>query len=176
MILFMSKIRFPVAVSSEDHAQLEQWESAHGTPQQVALRCRILLGAIDGQKNQAIANRLNVSRPTVNLWRKRARDLGIGQVWEIAPGRGRPSLSGCDHQRDPAGETKGGDALELSLNGQGEEHQQRYRESVVANAQPQAPSEPNIQTFTRHKILGKNVGCGGPLFESAAEGIGAVFG
>ena len=56
MILFMSKIRFPVAVSSEDHAQLEQWESAHGTPQQVALRCRILLGAIDGQKNQAIAN------------------------------------------------------------------------------------------------------------------------
>ena len=86
----MSKIRFPVAVTSEDHAQqLEQRESAHGTPQQVALRCRILLGAIDGQKNQAIANRLNVSRPTVNLWRKRARDLGIGQVWEIAPGRGR---------------------------------------------------------------------------------------
>ena len=89
MIFFMSKIRFPVAVTSEDHAQLEQWESAHGTPQQVALRCRILMGAIDGQKNQAIANRLNVSRPTVNLWRKRARDLGIGQVWEIAPGRGR---------------------------------------------------------------------------------------
>jgi transposase len=79
VILFTSKIRFPVAVSSEDHAQLEQWESAHGTPQQVALRCRILLGAIDGQKNQAIANRLNVSRPTVNLWRKRARDLGIGR-------------------------------------------------------------------------------------------------
>lgn len=85
----MSKIRFPVAVTFEDQAQLEQWESAHGTPQQVALRCRILLGAIDGQKNQVIANRLNLSRPTVNLWRKRARDLGIGQVWEIAPGRGR---------------------------------------------------------------------------------------
>ena len=25
----------------------------------------------------------------MNLWRKRVRDLGIGQVWKIAPGRGR---------------------------------------------------------------------------------------
>jgi len=89
MIDFMSKIRFPVAVTSQDQAQLEQWESAHGTPQQVALRCRIVLCAIDGQQNQAIADCLKVSRPTVNLWRKRVRDLGIGQVWEIAPGRGR---------------------------------------------------------------------------------------
>jgi len=89
MIDFMSKSLFPVAVTSEDQAQLEQWESAHGTPQQVALRCRIILGAIDGERNQLIANRLKVSRPTVNLWRKRVRDLGIGQVWEIAPGRGR---------------------------------------------------------------------------------------
>ena len=89
MIDFMSKIRFPVAVTSEDQAQLEQWESAHGTPQQVALRCRIILGAIDGQQNQLIADRLKVSRPTVNPWRKRVRDLGIGQIWEIASGRGR---------------------------------------------------------------------------------------
>jgi len=89
MIDFMSKIRFPVALTSQEQAQLEQWESAHGTPQQVALRCRIVLCAIDGQQNKAIADHLEVSRPTVNLWRKRVRDFGIGQVWEIAPGRGR---------------------------------------------------------------------------------------
>jgi transposase len=89
MIDFMSKIRFPVVVTSQEQAQLEQWESAHGTPQQVALRCRIVLCAINGQQNKAIADRLKVSRPTVNLWRKRVRDLGVGQVWEIAPGRGR---------------------------------------------------------------------------------------
>ena len=89
MINFMSKIRFPVVVTSQEQAQLEQWESAHGTPQQVALRCRIVLCAIDGQQNKAIADHLKVSRPTVNLWRKRVRDLGVGQVWEIAPGRGR---------------------------------------------------------------------------------------
>jgi transposase len=89
MIRFMSKTSFPVALSSADQGQLEQWESAHGTPQQVALRCRIVLGALAGEPNQAMAARLQVSRPTVNLWRKRVRDLGIGQVWEIAPGRGR---------------------------------------------------------------------------------------
>jgi FixJ family two-component response regulator len=81
MFDFMSKIRFPVAVTSQEQSQLEQWESAHGTPQQVALRCRIVLCAINGQQNKAIADRLKVSRPTVNLWRKRVRDLGIGQVF-----------------------------------------------------------------------------------------------
>ena len=85
----MRKTSFPILLSPSDQAQLEQWESAHGTPQQVALRCRIVLGAFAGQPNQAMAARLQVSRPTVNLWRKRVRDLGIGQVWEIAPGRGR---------------------------------------------------------------------------------------
>src|ERR1700746_2893032 len=32
---------------------------------------------------------LGVSRPTVQLWRKRVHEQGIGEVWEIAPGRGR---------------------------------------------------------------------------------------
>ncbi len=76
-------------LSPSDQAQLEQWESAHGTPQQVALRCRIVLAAFAGQQNKAMAAHLQVSRPTVNLWRKRVRDLGIDQVWEIATGRGR---------------------------------------------------------------------------------------
>ncbi len=46
----MPKIRFPVVVTSSDQAQLKQWESAHGTPQQVALRCRIILSAIAGEQ------------------------------------------------------------------------------------------------------------------------------
>ena len=72
--------------------QLKQWESSHGTPQQVALRCRIILGALAGQDNAAIAAELEVSRPTVQLWRKRVREQGIGAVWKIAPGRGRKPL------------------------------------------------------------------------------------
>ena len=85
----MRKAIFEITVGPSERAQLEQWESAQGTPQQVALRCRIILMALAGEQNQTIAARLGVSRPTVNLWRRRGRDSGIGEVWEIAPGRGR---------------------------------------------------------------------------------------
>src|SRR5437879_900319 len=47
------------------------------------------LRAVAGQQNVAIAAGLGVSRPTVQLWRKRVHEQGIGKVWEIAPGRGR---------------------------------------------------------------------------------------
>lgn len=77
-----------IELNLSERARLEQWESSFGTPQQVALRCRIILGAVAGQHNVAIADRLKVSRPTVQLWRKRVREQGIRQVWEIAPGRG----------------------------------------------------------------------------------------
>lgn len=89
MICFMPKLKYPTTLNSSDQAQLEQWASAHGTPQQVALRCRIVLAAFAGQQNKVTAERLHVSRPTINLWRKRVSDAGISQVWEIASGRGR---------------------------------------------------------------------------------------
>jgi len=85
----MRKSSIAITLNPSDQAQLERWASAHGTPQQVALRCRIVLAAAAGQQNKVMAANLNVSRPTVNLWRKRVQALGIGQVWEIAPGRGR---------------------------------------------------------------------------------------
>ncbi|MGH8656111.1 MAG: helix-turn-helix domain-containing protein [Burkholderiales bacterium] len=53
----------------------------------MALRCRIILGALAGQNNVSIAEELGVSRPTVRLWRTRVREQGIGEVWEIAPAR-----------------------------------------------------------------------------------------
>ena len=85
----MRTTSFPVLLSAADQAQLERWAAAHATPQQVALRCRIVLAAAAGQQNQTVAASHQVSRPTVNFWRKRVRALGIGQVWETAPGRGR---------------------------------------------------------------------------------------
>ena len=76
-------------MEAAERTQIEQWEASHGTPQQVALRCRIILRALAGQDNVGIAAELEVSRPTVQLWRKRVREQGIGEVWKIAPGRGR---------------------------------------------------------------------------------------
>lgn len=85
----MRKASYGLTISSIERSELERWESAQGTPQQVALRCRIILLALAGEKNQKIAAQLDVSRPTVNLWRQRVREGGIGEVWEIASGRGR---------------------------------------------------------------------------------------
>ena len=89
MISLMPNTSLAIKLQPAERTQLEKWGCSHGTPQQVALRCRIILGALAGQDNVAIAEQLGVSRPTVQLWRKRVRAQGIGGVWEIAPGRGR---------------------------------------------------------------------------------------
>jgi len=89
MIRFMPNLGLSIKLSAAELTQLQQWESSHGTPQQVALRCRIILAALAGEDNVAIAEELEVSRATVQLWRKRVHERGIGEVWQIASGRGR---------------------------------------------------------------------------------------
>src|SRR3990167_6800333 len=76
-------------VKGEDLEQLDQWSRGHGTPQQVALRCRLTLAAVAGLSDVAIADKFKISRHTVALWRKRVCHDGVGALWEIAPGRGR---------------------------------------------------------------------------------------
>src|ERR1700724_4281090 len=88
MMSVMPRTSLAIGLEPAERTQLEQWEGAHGPPQQVALRCRIILRALAGQQNMVIATALGVSRPTVQLWRKRVHEQGIGEVWEIAPGRG----------------------------------------------------------------------------------------
>jgi len=74
---------------SSEQQQIQQWVAAHGTPQQVALRCRIVLAAADGESDMGIAERLSVNRKTVILWRKRFSEQRLEGLWEIAAGRGR---------------------------------------------------------------------------------------
>src|SRR5260370_22608063 len=76
-------------LSSAERQQIQQWVAAHGTPQQVALRCRIVLAAADGQSDVAIAQQLSVNRKTVILWCQRFSKQRLDGLWEIAPGRGR---------------------------------------------------------------------------------------
>jgi len=85
----MARMSPVVNLSAEDRGQLVQWESAYGTPQQVALRCRLVLAAAAGRPDLEIAARYGVNRHTAALWRGRVRAAGIGAVWEIQPGRGR---------------------------------------------------------------------------------------
>ena len=78
-----------LVVSEEQRKQIEQWLAALGTPQQVALRGRIVLAAGLGKTEAAIAAEMNVNRKTVRLWRERFAAQGLPGLWEIAPGRGR---------------------------------------------------------------------------------------
>src|SRR5438552_12389075 len=74
--------------------EIERWLNAHGTPQQVCLRGRIVLAAADGQADSSIARELEINRKTVTLWRSRFSEDGVETLWEVAPGRGRkPSYS-----------------------------------------------------------------------------------
>ena len=85
----------PAIVLSEDQRrQLEQWLAALGTPQQVALRCRIVLGVAAGRPEAVLAAENQVNRKTVRLWRERFQAQGLEGLWEIAPGRGRKATYG----------------------------------------------------------------------------------
>ncbi|HME03179.1 MAG TPA: IS630 family transposase [Solirubrobacteraceae bacterium] len=76
-------------LSGEQRALLERWAKAHGTPQSVAMRARIVLMASDGESNSAIARELGVSRPTVIMWRERFAAGGPQALSEVKAGRGR---------------------------------------------------------------------------------------
>ena len=86
------------------------------TPQQVALRCRIVLAAAAGQSDVAIAQQLSINRNTVILWRKRFADQGLDGLWEVAPGRGRKPIYAIEKIAaivEATLQTGGDDALEL---------------------------------------------------------------
>jgi transposase len=84
----MPKLASPVVLSEAERNRLESWVRAQFTPQQVALRSRILLMAADGKQDLEIAGELNVNRHTPALWRKRFQTEGLDGVWETQPGRG----------------------------------------------------------------------------------------
>jgi transposase/transcriptional regulator with XRE-family HTH domain len=85
----MARTSAVVRLADADRERLEGWAAAHGTPQQVALRCRIVLAAATGETNLGIAAESGVDVKTVSLWRGRFAQRGPEGLWEIASGRGR---------------------------------------------------------------------------------------
>src|ERR1035441_1126344 len=63
----MPRFTLTLVLSEEQERQLEQWLAALGTPQQVALRCRIVLACAAGKPEIAIAAENRVNRKTVRL-------------------------------------------------------------------------------------------------------------
>ncbi len=83
-----------VVVSAADRVALGALARAGKTPQKIALRARIVLGAATGQSNHDLAHTLDTSRPTVLLWRQRYTEAGLAGLLRDAPRPGRqPRIS-----------------------------------------------------------------------------------
>ncbi|HVN04006.1 MAG TPA: helix-turn-helix domain-containing protein, partial [Bryobacteraceae bacterium] len=66
----------PLVLSPDQRSELQGWVVALGTPQQVALRSRIVLAVAAGKTEVTIAAENGVNRKTVRLWRERFRGGG----------------------------------------------------------------------------------------------------
>ena len=136
-------------LSKVEREKLQQWTAAHGTPQQVALRCRIVLAAAADESDVAIAARLSVNRNTVILWRKRFGEEGLDGLWDIAPGRGRKPTYKIDRIAaivDATLQTKpgGDDALELPEHGAEPRRQQVHDQQYLARPQSTTTSHEDL--------------------------------
>src|SRR3954453_20299739 len=78
-----------LVLSADQRNELERWVGALGTPQQVALRCRIILAVAAGETELGIAGGNGVNRQTVRRGRDRFCEGGPQSLWAIASGRGR---------------------------------------------------------------------------------------
>ena len=89
----------PVTLSEAERNDLEELVRRHSTPQQQALRGRIILAAAQGNNNSQIARELGVCVETVRFWRRRwiglqavsLQDLSVSERLEDVPRPGRPS-------------------------------------------------------------------------------------
>lgn len=82
-------------LTTEQTAELDRWIKVGSTPQQVALRARIVQLAAVGASDKQIAHALSVHPRTVALWRRRVGAEGTECIWEVAAGRGRKPKFGA---------------------------------------------------------------------------------
>lgn len=73
-----------LTLGDSERLELQQLINRHNTPQQIALRAKIILMASDGQNNREIARILDINRQMTRLWRSRwletdGRELSIIQ-------------------------------------------------------------------------------------------------
>jgi putative transposase len=89
----------PLSLSKEEREALEKLVRRHGTPQQIALRGRIVLAAADGKGNSEIAREVGLGVDRVREWRMRwigfqavsLSDLPVEERLSDLPRPGRPS-------------------------------------------------------------------------------------
>ena len=88
-----------LSLSKEEREALEKLGRRHSTPQQIALRGRIVLAAADGKGNSEIAREVGLGVDRVRQWRMRwigfqavsLSDLPVEERLSDLPRPGRPS-------------------------------------------------------------------------------------
>lgn len=82
-------------LSDSERNQLQQLINRHNTPQQIAIRAKIILMASEGQNHREIARNLDINRQMASLWRNRwletdPKDLSILQRLQDSERVGAP--------------------------------------------------------------------------------------
>jgi transposase len=85
----MSRIATPIILSSEESSTLDAWVRGRRHPVRLVQRAQIIQMAADGMHNQDIAQELEISRPTIQLWRQRFLALRLVGLEKDAPRPGR---------------------------------------------------------------------------------------
>jgi len=87
-----------ITLTEAERRGLQQLSQRHSTPQQIALRARIILLAATGQNHAQVAQELNTSIDTARQWRQRwlalqpiaLADLSVAERLEDLPRPGTP--------------------------------------------------------------------------------------
>jgi transposase len=78
-----------IILSGEQRAQLDAFARSRSLPLRLVQRAHIVLLSADGEQDQEIAEKLNITRQTAGRWRKRFLRLGIPGIQKDAPRPGR---------------------------------------------------------------------------------------
>jgi len=92
--MFLMRTAEKIILSSEECKVLKNWAGARSIPLRLVQRAQIIQMAAGGIPNQDIAKKLDISRPTVQLWRSRFLSLRLSGLKKDAPRPGRiPRIS-----------------------------------------------------------------------------------
>ena len=90
----MSRTTPKIILSPEEKSVLETWSRGRSLASRLVQRAHIILKSAAGMFNQTIARELQISRPTVQLWRERFLALRLPGLEKDAPRPGRiPKIS-----------------------------------------------------------------------------------
>ena len=99
MLYSMSRAAPAIVLSTEERSTLETWAKGRSLPLRLVQRAQIIRLAADGTASQEIARELEISRPTVQLWRERFLALRLAGLEQDAPRPGRiPKISAAKIQ------------------------------------------------------------------------------